>query len=141
MQKISDFDLEQTKKLSKFQKCKKTTDLPDLKSWRKRSFRLAVQKSNQVQIPGLRFYVLTVMMCFNSPLTDFYHTSTTRIEPLNHLWEYFLAECQKLEILFSIFTDFLKVISKLSKGLLLVRTGLYRLKMLWILFYVHKNQI
>ena len=105
------------KKLSKFQKCKKTTDLPDLKSWRKRSFRLAVQKSNQVQIPGLRFYVLTVMMCFNSPLTDFYHTSTTRIEPLNHLWEYFLAECQKLEILFSIFTDFFKVISKLSKGL------------------------
>ena len=92
-----------------------STDLADFESWRKS---LVVQKSNQVQIPGLRFYVLTVMMCFNSPLTDFYHTSTTRIEPLNHLWEYFLAECQKLEILFSICTDFLKSNFKTFEGII-----------------------
>ena len=86
-----------------------STDLPDFKSWRKS---LVVQKSNQVQISGLRFYVLTVM-CFNRLLPHEYHTNWTT-KPLMGV---FFGRVSKARNSFFNFHRFLKVISKLSKGL------------------------
>jgi len=73
-----------------------------------------VKSSPNPWIKILRFNSDDVLLtAFNRLLPHEYHTNWTT-KPLMGV---FLAECQKLEILFFNFHRFLKVISKLSKGL------------------------